>query len=81
MPDQLRPQNANIGRSWAFWTALIGFIAAAAYLLWTEHRAHVASVVPYLPYLLLLACPILHFLLHGRRSHHGHRHGRDDEPR
>lgn len=46
---------------------LIGFLAIAAYFLWTEHRAH---VVQYLPYGLLLLCPLLH-LFHGG---HGGRH-------
>jgi hypothetical protein len=46
------------------------FLAIAAYLLWTEHRAHVMGA---LPYLLLLACPIIHLLMH--RSHgHQDRH-------
>jgi ABC-type nickel/cobalt efflux system permease component RcnA len=48
--------------------ALLGFLGIAAFLLWTEHRAHLLGV---LPYLLLLACPLMH-LLHG-----GHRHGHD----
>jgi hypothetical protein len=46
----------------------IGFALIAAYFLLTEHRAH---VVQYLPFLLLLACPLLHFF-HG---HGGHQHG------
>ena len=46
---------------WIFWAfALIG-----AYFLITEHRAHVYE---YLPYVLLLACPLLHFL-HGHGGH------------
>jgi hypothetical protein len=46
---------------------LLGFLAIAAYFLWTEHRAH---VVQFLPYGLLLLCPLLH-LFHGG---HGGRH-------
>jgi len=46
---------------------LIGFLAIAAYFLWTEHRAH---VVQYLPFLLLLLCPLLHFF-HGGHGGHG----------
>ena len=44
-----------------------GFIVISVYFLITEHRAH---VVPYLPLLLLLACPLLH-MFHG----HGGRGG------
>ena len=48
------------------------FLAIIAYFLVTEHRAH---IVPYLPWLLFLACPLLHFLMHG--GHGGHKHGDD----
>jgi hypothetical protein len=51
---------------------LIGFIAIAAYFLLTEHRAHLLGA---LPYLLLLACPLLHLFHHGG---HGSSHGKDD---
>lgn len=48
---------------WIFWAfALIG-----AYFLITEHRAHLYE---YLPYVLLLACPLLHFM-HGGHGGHG----------
>lgn len=54
---------------WVFW----GFILIIGYFLVTEHRAH---VVQYLPFLLLLACPLMH-LFHGHGGHGGH--GRDEE--
>ena len=44
--------------------ALVCFVAIAGFFLLTEHTAHVFGV---LPYLLLLACPLLHFFMH---SHH-----------
>ena len=40
--------------------------ALGVYLLWT-HTGHVLSA---LPYLILLACPLMHFFGHG----HGHKH-------
>jgi hypothetical protein len=46
---------------------LLGFLGVAAYFLWTEHRAHVVSA---LPWLLLLACPLMHVFMH--RGHGGH---------
>jgi hypothetical protein len=52
---------------------LIGFLAVAAYFLWTEHRAH---VVQFLPYGLLLLCPLLH-LFHGGHGGHGGDHPND----
>ena len=50
--------------------ALGGFLLIAAYFLWTEHRAHLVGALSFLPYLLLLACPLLHLLMH--RGHGGH---------
>lgn len=48
-----------------------GFVAVAAYFLIAEHRAH---IVPFLPLLLLAACPLMHLFHHG-----GHKHGDDEE--
>ena len=55
-------------RKWVFW----GFLAIGAYFVVTEHRAH---AIQFLPYLLLLACPLMH-LLHGHGDHgtRGHDH-------
>ena len=54
-----------------FWTrgniVLIAFLAIAGFYLIVEHRAHVFG---YLPFLLLLACPLLHMFMH--RGHGGH---------
>ena len=47
---------------------LLAFLAIAGFFLITEHTAHVLGI---LPYLLLLACPLIH-LFHGG---HGRRHG------
>ena len=47
--------------------ALYGFLAVAGFFLYTEHRAHLFGV---LPYLLLLACPLMHFF-HGHGNHGG----------
>lgn len=46
---------------WVF----LGFVLIAGYFLLTEHRAHVLQA---LPFLLLLACPLLH-LFHGHGGH------------
>ncbi|MGE3679060.1 MAG: DUF2933 domain-containing protein [Burkholderiales bacterium] len=54
--------------------ALCAFLAVAAVLIVLEHRAH---ALQWLPFAILLACPLLH-LFH---SHSGHgrngRHGTD----
>ena len=62
-----RPHNQGAGgagtRRWIFW----GFALVAAYFLLTEHRAH---TIQYLPFMLLLACPLIH-LFHGHGGHGG----------
>ena len=45
-------------RSKTSW-ALIGFSAVAVFFLLTEHRAHLLG---FLPYLIVLACPLIHML-------------------
>jgi hypothetical protein len=56
---------------WVFY----GFLAIAGFLLFTEHRAHVLGI---LPYLFLLACPLMHLFMHhghGNHDRHPHNHG------
>lgn len=54
-----------------------GFFAVAGFFLFTEHRAHVLGV---LPYLILLACPLMHlFMHHGHNGQHTHNHGSGEE--
>ncbi len=53
-------------------------LSIAGYFLLTEHGAHLALAVPYLPWLLLLACPLMHvFMHHGHASHAGSDHKHD----
>ena len=50
--------------------------AIGAYLvIW--HGAHVAAA---LPILVLLACPFMHFFMHGKHDHHDEHRGTDDKP-
>lgn len=57
--------------------------AVGVYYLLTEHLAHVTQAVPYL---FLLACPLMHlFHGHGHHGRHGHDHTKntsqpDDAP-
>lgn len=48
------------------------FLGIAGYFLWTEHQAH---ITPYLGWILLIACLLLHGFMHG-----GHGHGGDHGP-
>ncbi|WP_416047453.1 DUF2933 domain-containing protein [Cupriavidus basilensis] len=54
---------------------LIGFLLVIAYFLWTEHRAH---IIYFLPFLLVAACLLMHFFMHGS---HGHRNQQDETPK
>ncbi|MDA8250702.1 MAG: DUF2933 domain-containing protein [Rhodospirillales bacterium] len=62
---------------------LLGFLLIGGYFLVTEHRAHLALAVPFLPWLLLLACPLMHlFMHHGDEGsgNGGHGQPRDTPP-
>lgn len=54
-----------------FWLGLCLFLGIALFFLWEEHEAHILGA---LPYLLLLACPIIHLLMHRGHGHGGHGH-------
>jgi len=56
----------HVVRSFATWVCT-AFLVIAGFFLITEHTAHAFGI---LPYLLLLACPLLHMLSH--RGHGGH---------
>jgi hypothetical protein len=64
-------------RSRARW-ALAGFAMIAAFLLLAEHRAH---VLPLLPWLILLACPLMHVFMHGEHLSRGERPGGENRRR
>jgi hypothetical protein len=50
---------------------LPGFLAVAGFYLMTKHTAHFFGV---LPFLIVLACPLMHLFMH-----HGHGgHGKDN---
>ena len=67
MDTKQQPQKRNWLWSPTF-LVLCGFLIIAAFFLFTEHRAHVFGI---LPFVLLLLCPILHFLMHGKHGGHG----------
>lgn len=57
----------------SFWSSraflvFLGFAAIAVVLLWEEHKAHILGAIPYL---FLLACPLLHVFMHGGHGGHG----------
>lgn len=57
--------------------AIAAFGAILAYLFFGEHRVHLLG---YLPFLFLLACPLLHMTMHGGHGGHGGHDGADQPP-
>jgi hypothetical protein len=55
--------------------ALYVFLGIAAFFLITEHLAH---LIPILPWLFLLLCPLMHLFMHG--GHGGHGDNKDQSP-
>ena len=47
--------------------AMLGFLLIAGFFLQTEHRAHLFGI---LPFLFILACPLLHVFMHGGHGEH-----------
>ena len=67
-PDRMAPP--------PFWRSryaigLLVFGAIATYFLLSEHRAHFLGA---LPFLFLLACPLMHVFMHGGHGGHGGGH-------
>jgi len=64
----------------SFWKSkaaavMIGFAAVAGFFLITEHWAHLYGI---LPFLIILACPLMHIFMHHGHGNHGD-HGRHDD--
>ncbi len=64
-PEEHEKPPASRGK-WVF----MAFAVIAAFFLFTEHRAHLFGA---LPFLLLLACPLMHLFHHGGHGGHGSR--------
>ena len=53
---------------WLGWVLMTGI---ALFFLWEEHEAHILGA---LPWLLFLACPLIHLFMHGGHGHGGGKH-------
>lgn len=79
--NRQRPQQDDEPGQPGFWRSKAGLVAVAflliaAFFLLSEHRAHALGA---LPYLIILACPLLHIFMHrGHGSHGGHAGGDED---
>lgn len=63
--DPTMKQNSGSSR-WLSRALLIFFLAIAAFFLWTEHRAHLLGVLPWI--LLVACCVVLFFGLHSHKD-------------
>jgi carbon starvation protein CstA len=55
--------------------ASIGLITAVSYFLFMEHRQH---LVEYLPFIIILLCPLMHLFMHGGHGNHGGKHRKSE---
>jgi uncharacterized membrane protein len=75
MPPSYRRESATDDMHTPLWRTrggvmLIGFLVVVGFYLLTEHTTHIFGV---LPFLLILACPLMHlFMHHGHSGHSGH---------
>jgi len=70
-----QPVDPPARKGWPFpaKVAFVGFLAVAAFFLWTEHRAHLFA---YWPFSLIFVCLIMHVFMH----HGGHDDGKPMPP-
>jgi hypothetical protein len=80
-PDSEEERPQTHGASVSFWRSKYGvgaivFLFIGGFFLLSEHRAHALG---YLPFLLILLCPLMHIFMHGGHGHSGHRHDAGDQ--
>ena len=56
---------------------MLAFLGIVAFFLFSEHRAHLFGI---LPYLLLLLCPFMHLFMHHGHGTHGGAGGGESDP-
>lgn len=66
--NSMHSASSQASAPWKGWLVFLAFLAIAGYLLSGEHRVHVLSA---LPFLIILACPLMMFFMHGDHSGHG----------
>jgi len=77
MNDENQPQRDVVTRRMK--QVFILFVIIGGFFIFAEHRAH---IIPYLPWLLLAACPLMHvFMHHGHKGHHQHGNTGDSDGR
>lgn len=56
---------------------ILVFLGTGGFIIWSGHQGHVVGI---LPYLLLLACPLMHVLMHSGHTEHKHDQNRPHDP-
>lgn len=75
--DSSHDNSSHEHENWFFSRTGIATVVALAvigFLMYTGHSAHLLG---FLPYLLILSCPLMHVFMHG--GHHGHHHNSEHD--
>lgn len=70
---------SNNGGSWLFSRTGIATLVAVSILGFLIYEGHGAHLLGYAPFLLILACPLMHIFMHGGHGGHGGHGNRSDE--
>lgn len=73
--------NSDSNESWLSSRTGIATLVAVlvlGFLLYTGHGAHLLG---WSPFLLILACPLMHIFMHGGHGGHGSSHNKEEETR
>ena len=66
----------NNGSSWLFSRTGVATLVAVSVLGFLIYEGHGAHLLGYLPFALILLCPLMHIFMHGGHGGHGgHQHG------
>ncbi|MDI3358363.1 DUF2933 domain-containing protein [Pseudomonas sp. UYIF39] len=74
----MTPHQHSVGNAGPpFWRSKMGvvlimLVAIGVFYVVREHFSHVSPYLIYLPYLILLICPLMHFFGHGHGGYGGH---------
>lgn len=73
-------QSNGNGQNWLFSRTGIATLVAVSVLGFLIYEGHGAHLLGFLPYLLILSCPLMHIFMHGGHGgHHHHDEEREDE--
>ncbi len=72
-------EKGSNGESWLLSRTGIATIVAVSVLGFLIYQGHGAHLLGYLPFALILLCPLMHIFMHGGHGGHGgHQHSEED---